>query len=87
MHSALTALGVTHPVLAAPMAGGPGTAALVVAAARAGGMGFLAGGYKSVAALAQEIDQVRAGGVPFGVNVFAPKDGCVHRSRSRGARP
>lgn len=83
MHSALTALGVTHPVLAAPMAGGPSTAALVVAAARAGGMGFLAGGYKSVAALAQEIDQVRAGGVPFGVNLFAPNPLPVDRAEFR----
>jgi NAD(P)H-dependent flavin oxidoreductase YrpB (nitropropane dioxygenase family) len=33
------------PVLAAPMAGGPTTPALVTAAARAGSMGFLAAGY------------------------------------------
>ncbi|TLP66291.1 nitronate monooxygenase [Microbispora triticiradicis] len=72
MNEALTALGVSAPVLAAPMAGGPGTPALVVAAARAGGLGFLAGGYKDAGALGEQIDQVRAGEVPFGVNLFAP---------------
>jgi NAD(P)H-dependent flavin oxidoreductase YrpB (nitropropane dioxygenase family) len=33
-----------HPVAVAPMAGGPSTAALVIAAARAGALGFLAAG-------------------------------------------
>jgi nitronate monooxygenase len=32
------------------MAGGPATAALVAAAARSGGMGFLAAGYKTARA-------------------------------------
>lgn len=64
------ALGLRLPVLAAPMAGGPGTPALVRAAASAGSLGFLAGGYKTPAALRDEIAEVRAG--PFGVNLFAP---------------
>jgi len=58
------------PVLAAPMAGGPGTPELVAAAAKAGSMGFLAAGYKTPDAVAAEIAAVD--GVPFGVNVFAP---------------
>ncbi|MFF9496576.1 nitronate monooxygenase [Streptomyces flaveolus] len=68
----LTALATDLPVWAAPMAGGPSTPALVTAAARAGGLGFLAGGYKTPADLAAQITQVRAEGVPFGVNLFAP---------------
>ncbi len=60
------------PIIAAPMAGGPSTPALVSAAARAGGLGFLAGGYQSPAALASQINAVRADGVPFGVNLFVP---------------
>ena len=72
MHSALTGLGVTLPVLAAPMAGGPSTPELVVAAARAGSLGFLGGGYKTPDALADQIAEVRFAGVPFGVNLFAP---------------
>lgn len=70
--SPLDGLGVTVPVLAAPMAGGPTTTALVIAAARAGGMGFLAGGYKSAAQLAGQIGEVRASTRVFGVNLFAP---------------
>jgi nitronate monooxygenase len=58
------------PVLAAPMAGGPGTQELVAAAAKAGSMGFLAAGYKTPAAVAAEIAALD--GVPFGVNLFAP---------------
>ena len=58
------------PVLAAPMAGGPGTPDLVAAAADAGSMGFLAAGYKTPAAVAAEIAALD--GVRFGVNLFAP---------------
>jgi NAD(P)H-dependent flavin oxidoreductase YrpB (nitropropane dioxygenase family) len=65
----LDALGVTLPVLAAPMAGGPGTPALVEAAARAGSLGFVAGGYKTPNALADELAAV---GEVCGVNLFAP---------------
>ncbi|GGP07496.1 nitronate monooxygenase [Nonomuraea glycinis] len=72
MISPLTALGVSAPILAAPMAGGPSTPALVTAAARANGLGFLAGGYKPADALAEQIAAVRAEGVGFGVNLFAP---------------
>jgi len=68
----LSSLGVSVPVVAAPMAGGPSTPELVTAAAKAGSLGFLAGGYKTPAALSEQIDAVRAGGVPFGVNLFAP---------------
>lgn len=72
MTSPLTALGVDTPVLAAPMAGGPTTAGLVTAAARAGGLGFLAAGYLGPDALAAQIAAVRSEDVPFGVNLFAP---------------
>jgi nitronate monooxygenase len=65
-------LGVTNPVLAAPMAGGPTTPAMVIAAAGAGSLGFLAGGYKSAPVLAEQISQVRAAATTFGVNLFAP---------------
>ena len=58
------------PVLAAPMAGGPGTPELVAAAAKAGGMGFLSAGYKTPDAVAAEIAAVD--GLRFGVNLFGP---------------
>ncbi|MFC5007914.1 nitronate monooxygenase [Dactylosporangium cerinum] len=56
------------PVLAAPMAGGAGTPALLAAC----GGGFLAAGYLTPDALAARIAEARAGGTWFGVNVFAP---------------
>lgn len=83
MASPLTALGVSTPILAAPMAGGPSTPALVTAAARANGLGFLAGGYKTAAALAEQIAKVRSDGVTFGVNLFAPNPVPVDREAFR----
>lgn len=72
MSSPLTGLGVATPVLAAPMAGGPSTPALVTAAAETGGLGFLAGGYQTVDLLAEQIRTVRSSTDRFGVNLFAP---------------
>jgi nitronate monooxygenase len=61
------------PVVVAPMAGGPSTVELVVAAAEAGALGYLAGGYKTPDALQTEIDAVRtATRSAFGVNLFVP---------------
>ncbi|MFD1932312.1 nitronate monooxygenase [Nonomuraea mangrovi] len=65
-------LSLDLPVIAAPMAGGPGTPALVRAAARAGGLGFLAAGYKTPQAVADEIAAMAGDSVPFGVNLFVP---------------
>jgi nitronate monooxygenase len=74
MTSPLSKLGVTLPVIAAPMAGGPTTVDMVLAAARAGSFGFLAAGYKTPEAMHAEISQVRSTAVPFGVNLFAPNN-------------
>ncbi|MDQ0820071.1 nitronate monooxygenase [Arthrobacter sp. V4I6] len=59
-------------VIAAPMAGGTSTPAFVQAVDASGGLGFLAAGYKSVAAMQAEIRSTRASGARFGVNVFVP---------------
>ncbi len=67
-------------IVVAPMGGGPSTAALVIAAARAGALGFLAAGYKTPAAMAAEMAAVRAAtSEPFGVNVFVPGLPCRDR--------
>ena len=51
----------------------PTTTDLVIAAAGAGALGFLAAGYKTAAAMSAEIAAVRsATAEPFGVNVFVP---------------
>lgn len=61
------------PLVVAPMAGGPSTVDLVVAGARAGALGFVAAGYRTAPALAEEMAAVRAAGVDtFGVNLFVP---------------
>lgn len=68
----LAQFGMSIPLVAAPMAGGPSTPAMVSAANRAGGFGMLAAGYKTVEAVEAEIKTVRAEGIPFGINLFAP---------------
>ena len=61
------------PVVAAPMAGGPSTPALVAAVADAGGYGYLAGGYLTAEKLAAQIAELRERTTrPFGVNLFLP---------------
>jgi nitronate monooxygenase len=60
------------PLHVAPMAGGPSTPALVIAAARSGQFASLAAGYRTAEELAAEIAEVRTRTDRFGVNVFAP---------------
>lgn len=60
-----------RPVIGAPMAGGPSTPGLVAALTNAGGMGFLAGGYKTPQQLADQITATRKlTEGPIGVNLF-----------------
>jgi nitronate monooxygenase len=55
------------------MAGGPSTPQLAIAVCEAGGLGFVAAGYKRADAVRDEIRTVReATNAPFGVNVFVP---------------
>jgi nitronate monooxygenase len=57
----------------APLAGGPSTPELAIAVCQAGGLGFLAAGYKRAEAVREDIHAVRvATGAPFGVNLFVP---------------
>lgn len=63
------------PIVQAPMAGGPSTAALTAAVAKAGGFGFVAGGYLSAGGLHDALVAARAlTGAPLGVNLFVPSD-------------
>jgi nitronate monooxygenase len=60
-----------HPIVQAPMAGGPSTPELAIAVSEAGGLGFLAAGYIRANALSAEIEQLRAETErPFGINLF-----------------
>jgi nitronate monooxygenase len=61
------------PIVQAPLSGGPSTPELAAAVAGAGGLGFVAGGYRTPDALRDAIARTRAlTGRPFGVNLFAP---------------
>src|SRR2546421_8069577 len=62
-----------HPLVLAPLAGGPSTPALASAVCEAGGLGFLAAGYKTADAVREEIEALRGStSRPFGVNLFVP---------------
>ncbi|MFH8799615.1 nitronate monooxygenase [Streptomyces sp. NPDC017936] len=73
MSSALTDL-LPLPIVQAPMAGGVSLPQLVAAVSEAGGLGFLAAGYKTADGMYQEIKQLRSlTARPFGVNLFMPQ--------------
>ncbi|MGW2084384.1 nitronate monooxygenase [Streptomyces sp. NPDC001880] len=73
MSSALTDL-CRYPIVQAPMAGGTSGPQLAAAVSEAGGLGFLAAGYKTADGMYNEIKQLRGlTGRPFGVNLFMPQ--------------
>jgi nitronate monooxygenase len=73
------------PIVVAPMAAGPSTPELVVAAGQAGATGFLAAGYKSGQDMRAEIAAVRAASdTAFGVNVFVPQPSTADPARLAG---
>ena len=62
------------PIVQAPMAGGASRPPLAAEVSEAGGLGFLAAGYKTPEAMRQEIAEMRAlTSRPFGVNLFMPQ--------------
>ncbi|MGH3146119.1 MAG: NAD(P)H-dependent flavin oxidoreductase [Rubrobacter sp.] len=68
-----TALGIEHPIVQAPMAGGPTTAALVAAVSNAGGLGSLGAAYLSPDKLREQVKEIRTRtDRPFNVNLFVP---------------
>ncbi|MFI2423220.1 nitronate monooxygenase [Streptomyces sp. NPDC018955] len=73
MSSVLTDI-CPHPIVQAPMAGGVAVPQLAAAVSEAGGLGFLAAGYKTADGMYQEIKQLRGlTSRPFGVNLFLPQ--------------
>jgi nitronate monooxygenase len=60
-----------HPIVQAPMGGGPSTPALAAAVSEAGGLGFLAAGYRTPDAVRGDLAEVRRlTQRPFGLNIF-----------------
>jgi nitronate monooxygenase len=65
--------GLEHPIVQAPLGGGPSTPALAAAVSEAGGLGMLAAGYRAPDALREEVAEVRRRtDRPVGVSIFAP---------------
>lgn len=60
-----------HPIVAAPMAGGPSSTELARAVASTGAMGFLGGGYKTAQQLIEDYRAVADAG-DVGINLFVP---------------
>ena len=66
-------LGVTHPIIQAPLAGGGDTPALVAAVCNAGGLAFIGAAYLTPEQIVDASREVRARtSKPFGINLFAP---------------
>ncbi len=62
---------LTLPIVGAPMAGGPSTPELAAAVTNAGGLGFLAAGYKTAEQFAAQVAAARKlTSGPIGVNLF-----------------
>ena len=79
----LARLGIAHPIVQAPMAGGGSTPALAAEVSHAGGLGFLGAAYLTPAQIAEAVAEVRKRtSKPFGVNLF-----CGGYERAGGAAP
>jgi len=66
-------LGMTHPIIQAPMAGGGDTPELVAAVSEAGGLGFIGAAYLTPDQIVEAARTVRSRtSRPFGINLFAP---------------
>ncbi|MFE1958036.1 nitronate monooxygenase [Streptomyces sp. NPDC059479] len=80
MSSALTDL-CRYPIVQAPMAGGASCPQLAAAVSEAGGLGFLAAGYKTADGMYEEVKQLRGRtGQPFGINLFMPQQQSADRA-------
>ena len=67
-------LGIQHPIIQAPMAGGGDTPALVAAVCDAGGLGSIGATYLTPQQITETCAAVRARTErPFGINLFVPE--------------
>lgn len=67
----MSVLPLAHPIVLAPLAGGPATPALAAAVSGAGGLGFLAAGYLAPDTVSAQIGRYRElTAAPYGLNIF-----------------
>ena len=81
---------LSPPIVQAPLAGGASTPALAAAVSDAGGLGFLAAGYKPADRVRADVAALRElTSRPFGLNVFVPPGTPADRLRTEapGMRP
>lgn len=78
-------LGIRHPIIQAPMAGGVTTTALVTEASKAGCLGMIGAGYLSAEQLYDQILEVQKETQQFGVNLFVPKPFTLNQSEVQEA--
>ena len=70
-----------HPIVQAPLGGGPSTPALAAAVSEAGGLGFLATGYRTPHAVHEDLTELRRlTPRPFGLNIFVPDSPAADRA-------
>jgi len=75
MNTLLARLGIEHPVILAPMGGGPGTPELVAAVCNAGGLGSLGAAYLTPDQITDAVRKIRAlTDRPFNINLFTGGD-------------
>lgn len=90
MQGTLSKLGLRHPLIVAPMAGGPSSPALVAASSAAGALGSIGAAYSSPPAIVEFAQAVRARtDCPFAINLFIqhpqPKIDAAALERARRA--
>ena len=72
MNPLLRKLGIEHPVIQAPLGGGPSTPELVAAVSNAGGLGSLGAAYLTPDQITETIRRIKSlTNKPFNVNLFA----------------
>jgi nitronate monooxygenase len=86
-HAFLERLGIAHPIVQAPMSGGPSTPELAAAVSNAGALGSLAAAYLSGRAIREAVAAVRRlSDRPFAINLFVPERGAPDLSRVPAAQ-
>jgi nitronate monooxygenase len=70
-----TRLGLKHPLIVAPMAGGPSSVELVAESSNAGALGSVGAAYMGAAAIKTFVEQVRTKtSKPIAINLFIPQN-------------
>lgn len=73
-------LGIRHPIVQAPMAGGVTTTSLVTEASKAGCLGMIGAGYLSAEQLHNQIIDIQKETQQFGVNLFVPQPFAINQT-------